>query len=115
MIKKSIPDSLKILAGIVNISKLRYSSDANNRKSQKPAGTTIRPEECVPESKYFKKGAPCELEPNSSCPPSCNPNGEQKQSGEKGSSFGKNGKYQFRYWHLLTALIVAGVGVYKVE
>ncbi|CAL1689061.1 unnamed protein product [Lasius platythorax] len=106
--------------GVVNISNLRYSSDASNKKSHKPRGTTIKPEECIPESKYSKpqKAVPaCQIEPNASCPATqeCKLNGEQKQSSEKGSDFGKNGKYQFRYWHLLAALLVTGVAAYKVS
>lgn len=111
----------EMFAGIVNISKLCYSSDTSNRKPYKPPGTTIKPEECVPESKYSKqqKGVPaCESGYNASCPAECNemckPNNDQRQSSEKGSGTGKNGKYQFRYWHLLTALIVTGVAIYKV-
>jgi len=92
---------------------LRHSSDASNKK---PPGTTIKPEECVPESRYSKsqKAVPaCEIE--GTCPASqeCRLNDKQNQSGEKGSDFSKNGKYQFRYWHLLAALIVTGVA-YKV-
>ncbi|KMQ95914.1 apoptosis-inducing factor mitochondrial [Lasius niger] len=106
--------------GVVNISNLRYSSDASNKKSHKPRGTTIKPEECIPESKYSKpqKAVPaCQIEPKASCPATqeCKLNGEQKQSSEKGSDFGKNGKYQFRYWHLLAALLVTGVAAYKVS
>lgn len=81
-------------------------------------GTTIKPEECVPESSYFdqQKAVPaCEAEPNASCPScqECKPNGGQKQS-ERGSGFGKTGKWHFRYWHLLAALIVTGVTTYNV-
>ncbi|XP_011144588.1 apoptosis-inducing factor 1, mitochondrial [Harpegnathos saltator] len=92
--------------GIVNISKLHYSSDVSNKKSR---GTTIKPEECVPESKYSKpqKEVPaCELR-NGSCPPNCNQ--EQKQSGDGGGK-----KYQFQYWHLLAALVVTGVAGYTL-
>ncbi|XP_071569741.1 apoptosis-inducing factor 1, mitochondrial [Temnothorax nylanderi] len=100
--------------GIVNISNLRHSSDASNKK---PPGTTIRPEECVPDSRYFKSQKtvpPCEVE--ASCPAAqeCKLNGRQEQPSEKGSDPGKNGKYQFRYWHLLAALIVTGAA-YKVS
>lgn len=105
--------------GVVHISNLRYSSDASNKKSQKPRGTTIKPEECVPESRYSKPQKPvppCEAKFNGSCPQECKLNGEQKQSSEKGGSdYGKNGKYQFRYWHLLAALLVTGVAAYKVS
>lgn len=106
--------------GVVNISNLRYNSDASNKKPQKPRGTTIKPEECVPESRYSKsqKDVPaCEIGPNATCPLSedCKLNGKQKELNEKGSNFGKNGKYQFRYWYLLAALLVTGVAVYKVS
>lgn len=43
----------------------------------------------------------------------CKLNSKQEQPSEKGSDCDKNGKYQFRYWHLLAALIVTGVA-YKV-
>lgn len=95
-----------MLAGTVNISKLHYSSDVSNKK---PPGTTIKPEECMPESKYSKAQKeipPCAL-PNGSCPPECNK--EQKQSGDGGGT-----KYQFQYWHLLAALVVTGVAGYTV-
>ncbi|XP_070165438.1 apoptosis-inducing factor 1, mitochondrial isoform X1 [Polyergus mexicanus] len=100
--------------GVVNISNLRYSSDASNKKSQKPRGTTIKPEECMPESRYSKpqKDVPaCEAGP---CPriEECKLNGEQKQSSKKGS--GKNEIYPIRYWHILAALLVTGVGAYKI-
>jgi hypothetical protein len=98
---------------------LHYSSNASNKNPQKPSGTTIKPEECVANSKYSKLQRtvpPCEAEHNASCPTPCKEmhklDGEQKQSSEKGS--GKFGKYQFRYWHLLAALIVTGVAAYKV-
>lgn len=71
----------------------------------------------MPNSKYSKsqKTFPaCETE--GTCPASqegCKLNSQQKQLGKKGSDFGKNGKYQFHYWHLLAALIVTGVA-YKV-
>jgi len=97
---------------------LHYSSDASNKNPHKPPGTTIRPEECLPESKYSKpqKTVPaCEAEPNASCPPACNEecktNSNQKQSSE---GFGKGGKYQFRYWHLIAALLMTGVTAYNV-
>ncbi|XP_012534213.1 apoptosis-inducing factor 1, mitochondrial isoform X2 [Monomorium pharaonis] len=100
--------------GAVNISNLRHSSNASNKKS----GTTLRPEECMPESKYSKsqKEAPaCELEANCPAAQECKVNNsEQKQSGDRGSDSGKNGKYQFHYWHLFAALIATGV-VYKVS
>lgn len=98
---------LKMFAGSVNISKLLYSSDVSNKKL---SGTTIKPEECVPESKYSKpqKEIPaCELA-NGSCPPDCNKG--QKQSSDDGG----NKKYQFQYWHLLAALVVTGVAGYTV-
>ncbi|KAL0110937.1 hypothetical protein PUN28_012772 [Cardiocondyla obscurior] len=103
--------------GVVNISNLRHSSDASNKKVQKPSAT-IRPEECIPDSKYSKsqKAVPA-CEAGEFCPASqegCRPSSEQKQSSDKGSGPGKDGKYQFRYWHLLAALIVTGV-TYKVS
>ncbi|KAH0954103.1 hypothetical protein HN011_010886 [Eciton burchellii] len=105
--------------GVVNISNLHYSSDASNKNPHKPPGTTIRPEECLPESKYSKpqKTVPaCEAEPNASCPPTCNERcntkSDQKQSSE---GFGKGGKYKFRYWHLLAALLVTGVTAYNIS
>ncbi|KAL6441304.1 hypothetical protein ACFW04_003515 [Cataglyphis niger] len=102
--------------GIVNISNLRYSSDASNKKSQKPQGTTIKPEECMPESRYSKAQKDVPVCETGSCPmvQDCKLNGEQKQSSEKGSNFGKTGKYQFRYWHLFAALLVTGVATYKI-
>lgn len=72
----------------------------------------------MPDSRYSKSqktAVPaCEIE--GSCPASqeCKLDSQQAQSSEKGSDLGpKNGKYQFRYWHLLAALIVTGV-TYKV-
>lgn len=70
----------------------------------------------MPSSRDFKLQKPvpaCELE--ASCPASqeCKANDKQKQSSEKGSDFGKSGKYQFSYWHLFAALIVTGAA-YKV-
>lgn len=108
--------------GVVNISNLRYSSDASNKKPHKSTGTTIKPEDCTFESKYSKSQKaipPCEAQPDGSCPAYdiCKGNGEQKSQNEKDSSFGKNGKngkYKFRYWHLLAVLIVTGVAGYKV-
>ncbi|XP_012232840.2 apoptosis-inducing factor 1, mitochondrial isoform X1 [Linepithema humile] len=105
--------------GIVNIGTLRYSSKASNKNPQKPSGTTIKPEECVAKSTSKPERAvpPCEAERDASRSTSCKEvhklDGEQKQSSEKGS--GKFGKYQFRYWHLLAALIVTGVAAYKVS
>ncbi|XP_032690012.1 apoptosis-inducing factor 1, mitochondrial [Odontomachus brunneus] len=91
-------------AGTVNISKLHYSSNVSNKKS---SGTTIKPEECVPESKYSKaqKEIPPCASPNGSCPPECN----KEQSGNGGGK-----KYQFQYWHLLAALVVTGVAGYTI-
>lgn len=68
----------------------------------------------MPGSRYSKsqKAVPaCELEEN--CPAAQECKSNSKQLSERGSDSGKNGKYQFRYWHLLAALIVTGV-VYKV-
>lgn len=106
--------------GIVNIGALRYSSDASNKNPQKPSGATIKPEECLAKPGHSKPERivpPCEAEQNGTCPMPCKEvekiEGEEKQSSEKGS--GKFGKYQFRYWHLLAALIVTGVAAYKVS
>lgn len=102
-----------MFAGIVNIGTLRYSSNASNKNPQKPSGTTIMPEECVVKSKSKRTVPPCEAEDNVSHSTSCKVKLDgEKQSSEKGS--GKIGKYQFRYWHLLAALIVTGVAAYKV-
>ncbi|KAG5324194.1 AIFM1 factor, partial [Acromyrmex heyeri] len=106
-------------AGIVNINNLRHNSDASNKKPHKPSGTTVKPEECLSESKYLKSqktipvcetGAPCPAPQER-----CKPNNKQIQPNEKGSDFRKNGKYQFSYWHLIAALIVTGTGAYKIS
>jgi len=69
------------------------------------------------ESKYLKSqktipvcetGAPCPVPQER-----CKPNNKSIQPNKKGSDFRKNGKYQFKYWHLVAALIVTGVA-YKV-
>ncbi|KYM89656.1 Apoptosis-inducing factor 1, mitochondrial [Atta colombica] len=105
-------------AGIVNINNLRHNSDASNKKLHKPLGTTIKPEECMSESKYLKSqktipvcetGAPCPVPQER-----CKPNNKPIQPNKKGSDFRKNGKYQFSYWHLVAALIVTGVA-YKIS
>ncbi|KYN21118.1 PREDICTED: apoptosis-inducing factor 1, mitochondrial [Trachymyrmex cornetzi] len=105
-------------AGVVNISNLRHNSDASNKKPHKPSGTTVKPEECVSESKYLQSqktipvcetGAPCPAPQEK-----CKPNNKQIQLNEKGSGFRKNGKYQFSYWHLVAVLIVTGVA-YKIS
>ncbi|XP_014484706.1 PREDICTED: apoptosis-inducing factor 1, mitochondrial isoform X2 [Dinoponera quadriceps] len=91
-------------AGTVNISNLHYSSDASNKKTP---GTTIKPEECVPKYCKTEQGIPACALPNGSCPPPFDK--EQKQSGDKGGK-----KYQFQYWHLLTALVVTGIAGYTL-
>ncbi|KYQ60141.1 Apoptosis-inducing factor 1, mitochondrial [Trachymyrmex zeteki] len=105
-------------AGVVNINNLRHNSDASNKKPHKPSGTTVKPEECVPESKYLKSQKTIPVcETGASCPAPqerCKPNSKQIQLNEKGSDFRKNGKYQFSYWHLVAALIVTGVA-YKIS
>ncbi|KAG7204912.1 hypothetical protein KM043_005305 [Ampulex compressa] len=106
--------------GIIHVSPSWYSSNANHKKPYKPLGTTIKPEECVPESTYSKpkKTVPaCESQPNGTCPPSCYAqcgplNDSQQQSGQGGS--GKNGKWP-PYWKLLATLIIAGVTIYAIS
>ena len=108
--------TFKNITGVVNISNLRHNSDASNKKPHKPSGTTVKPEECISESKHLKSqktfpdcetGAPCPTQEK------CKPNNKQIQPNKKGSDFRKNGKYQFSYWHLVAALIMTGVA-YKV-
>lgn len=91
-----------------------YSSNASDKKTYKSPGTTIKPEECVPESRYSttKKTVPaCESYPNASCPPSCHevcgipPNKSGKSDKKPPSS----------YWKILAALIIAGVTIYAVR
>ncbi|XP_043502938.1 apoptosis-inducing factor 1, mitochondrial [Polistes fuscatus] len=97
--------------GIFSVNRLCYSNNANNKKPYRTPGTTIKPEECLPESKYSKPKKPlpaCEAQRDGTCPPSCKPDYTQEDGN------GKNGK--FPYWkHLLATLIIAGVTIYAIS
>ncbi|XP_017760262.1 PREDICTED: apoptosis-inducing factor 1, mitochondrial isoform X2 [Eufriesea mexicana] len=71
---------------IVNVHNLWYSSNTND-KIYKPPGTTIKPEECVPEI-----------------------------CGKPDNSQKSNGKKPFPpYWKILTTLFIAGVTIYAIS
>ncbi|CAL7944478.1 unnamed protein product [Xylocopa violacea] len=99
---------------IVSVHNLWYSSNTNDKKTYKPPGTTIKPEECVPESTYskLKRTLPrCESYPNASCPPSCyevcgKPDDSQKSNDKKSPP---------RYWKILATLFIAGVTIYAIS
>ncbi|XP_003396215.1 apoptosis-inducing factor 1, mitochondrial [Bombus terrestris] len=99
--------------GIFSVHNLWYSSNTND-KAFKPPGTTIKPEECVPESSYSKQKriVPiCESHPNASCPPSCyeicgKPDDSKKPNDKKPSS---------PYWKILATLFIAGVTIYAIS
>ncbi|XP_066591372.1 apoptosis-inducing factor 1, mitochondrial [Prorops nasuta] len=59
----------------IRISSLRYKSNKDENRPIKPAGTTITPEECLPNaktSKLEKKKLPaCEAQANGTCPAPC--------------------------------------------
>ncbi|XP_076287799.1 apoptosis inducing factor isoform X2 [Lasioglossum baleicum] len=99
--------------GIIN-NNLWYSNNVSDKKTYKSPGTTIKPEECVPESRYSepKRNVPsCESYPNASCPPSC-----YEVCGKPPDS----GKCQDKppsppYWKILAALLIAGVTIYAIS
>lgn len=96
--------------GIFSVNRLWYSNNTNNKKPYKPPGTTIKPEECVPEFRYSKPKRPlpaCEAQIGGTCPPTCRPDYKE----ENGN--GKNGKFP-NWKHLLATLIIAGVTIYAV-
>ncbi|XP_012350119.1 apoptosis-inducing factor 1, mitochondrial [Apis florea] len=99
--------------GIVSVHNLFYSNYTND-KTYKPSGTTIKPEECVPESRYSKekRNVPlCESHPNASCPPSC-----YEVCGKSDDSQKPNDKKPSPpYWKILATLIIAGVAIYTIS
>lgn len=98
--------------GIVNVNNSWYSNNASDKKTYKTPGTTIKPEECVPESRYSKpkRTVPlCESYPNASCPPSC-----YEICGKTDDSQKCNDKPPPPYWKILASLIIAGVTIYVV-
>ncbi|XP_016907599.1 apoptosis-inducing factor 1, mitochondrial isoform X1 [Apis cerana] len=99
--------------GIVSVHNLFYSNYTND-KTYKPSGTTIKPEECVPESRYSKekRSVPlCESHPNASCPPSC-----YEVCGKSDDSQKPNDKKPSPpYWKILATLIIAGVAIYAIS
>lgn len=100
--------------GIVSVHNLWYSSNSNDKKTYRPPGTTIKPEECVPESTYSKPKRPvpfCESHPNASCPPSCyevcgKPDDSKKPSDKKPPP---------QHWKILATLLIAGVTLYAIS
>lgn len=98
--------------GIVSVHNLFYSNYTND-KTYKPSGTTIKPEECVPENRYSKekRSVPlCESHPNASCPPSC-----YEVCGKSDDSQKPNDKKPSPYWKILATLIIAGVAIYAIS
>nr|XP_033330992.1 putative apoptosis-inducing factor 1, mitochondrial isoform X2 [Megalopta genalis] len=73
--------------GVVNVNNLWYSNNASDKKTYKSPGTTIKPEECVPEI----CGKPPDSEKCNDKPPSP------------------------PYWKILAALLIAGVTIYAVS
>lgn len=101
--------------GIFGVSRSWYSNNANNNKPYKSSGATIKPEECVPSSRYSKPKKPlpaCETRSDASCPSSCSTSCSSGD-GQKGSN-GKNGKFP-NWKHLLVTLIIAGVTIYVIS
>ncbi|KAI4500332.1 hypothetical protein M0802_004749 [Mischocyttarus mexicanus] len=97
--------------GIFSVNRLWYSNNANNKKPYRTPGTTIKPEECLPESKYSKPKKPlpaCEAQRDGVCPPSCTSDYTQEDGN------GKNGKFP-NWKHLLATLIIAGVTIYAIS
>ncbi|KAF7405262.1 hypothetical protein HZH66_004168 [Vespula vulgaris] len=97
--------------GIFSVNRLWYSNNANNKKPYKPPGTTIKPEECVPEFRYSNPKRPlpaCEAQRGGTCPPTCRPDYTQEDGN------GKNGKFP-NWKHLLATLIIAGVTIYAIS
>ncbi|XP_031836753.1 apoptosis inducing factor isoform X2 [Nomia melanderi] len=97
--------------GVINVNNLRYNSNASDKKTYKSPGTTIKPEECVPKSRYSepKRTVPaCESYPNASCPSSC-----YEVCGKPPESEKCNDKPPFTPpWKILGALLIAGVTIY---
>lgn len=112
MMKLFIKNLVFLILGIVSVHNLFYSNYTND-KTYKPSGTTIKPEECVPESRYSKekRSVPlCESHPNASCPPSC-----YEVCGKSDDSQKPNDKKPSPpYWKILATLIIAGVAIYAV-
>ncbi|XP_078045041.1 apoptosis inducing factor isoform X2 [Augochlora pura] len=73
--------------GVVNVNNLWYSNNACDKKPYKSPGTTIKPEECVPEI----CGKPLDSEKCNDKPPSP------------------------PYWKILAALLIAGVTIYAIS
>ncbi|CAK9825513.1 Apoptosis-inducing factor 1, mitochondrial [Anthophora retusa] len=99
--------------GIISVHNLWYSSNANDKKTYKPPGTTIKPEECVPESTYSKpkRSVPlCESYPNASCPPSCYEVCGKADNSQKSD----DKKPPPPYWKILATLFLAGVTIYAI-
>ncbi|KOX67939.1 Putative apoptosis-inducing factor 1, mitochondrial [Melipona quadrifasciata] len=101
-----------MLSGIFSVHNLRYNSNENNKVYKSP-GTTIKPEECLPErySKQKRIVPICESHPNASCPPSCyevygKPDDSQKSNDKKPLP---------PYWKILATLFIAGVTIYAIS
>lgn len=99
--------------GIASVNNSWYSSNTDDKKSYKPPGTTIKPEECVPDNSSSKPKRPlpiCESSPNASCPSSCyevcQPHGSQSSNGKPPTP---------PYWKILASLIIAGVTIYAIS
>ncbi|XP_076231623.1 apoptosis inducing factor isoform X2 [Calliopsis andreniformis] len=73
--------------GIVSVNNSWYSSNAGGKKPYKSPGTTIKPEECVPEI--------------------CGKPDDQSQKCDK--------KPPSPYWKILAALLIAGVTIYAIS
>ncbi|XP_043260548.1 apoptosis-inducing factor 1, mitochondrial isoform X1 [Colletes gigas] len=102
--------------GIVKASNSWYSNNASDKKTYKLPGTTIKPEECVPESRYLKlkKTVPfCESYPNASCPPSCYEACGKSEDSQK--CIDKPPPSSPPYWKILATLIIAGVTIYAIS
>ncbi|KZC15042.1 Putative apoptosis-inducing factor 1, mitochondrial [Dufourea novaeangliae] len=100
--------------GIVSVNNLWYSSNASDKKTYKPPGTTIKPEECVPKSRYSQpqRTVPtCESRPNASCPPSCYEACEEPADSPKSN----NKPPSPPYWKILVALLIAGATIYAIS
>ncbi|XP_034171428.2 apoptosis inducing factor isoform X1 [Osmia lignaria lignaria] len=99
--------------GIVSINNSWFSSNVSDKKTYKPPGTTIKPEECVPDSTYLKpkRNIPlCELSPNASCPSSC-----YEVCGKSDDSQSSKPPPPPPYWKILATLLIAGVTIYAIS
>ncbi|XP_053976835.1 apoptosis-inducing factor 1, mitochondrial isoform X1 [Hylaeus volcanicus] len=102
--------------GIVRVNNSWFSNNASNKKTYKSPETTIKPEECVPESTYSKPKKPlpfCELHPNASCPPSCYEVCGKPVDSQKCDE--KPPTPPPPYWKILATLIIAGVTIYAIS